>query len=379
MSVTRSRLRAQRLPRRSTPATDDVDGGRDGDHAHESGLIQRVLELQSSVGNAAVQRLLQREPTAIGEAPAAAATDASGAEPEVPTTRRTLRFGASGDDVRELQSRLNRAPEAKPHLAVDNIFGQQTLAAVKSFQAAHPPLVVDGAVGPLTWAQIDSIPSEPAEADADLASKIFERGATEFAKGRYAHAYDFFTRSYELNGLNKMLFNRAQALRKLGARREEAIALYEAYIAGEGGERKAEAAGYVAELRGPGKTGDEAADKTAANALFEKAAALYGARSYALAYDEFSKAYEASPRTGLLYDRAPMPAPVGRSTRRCDQAVRGIPGPTRWHAPGTGRRLPGRAPRTGRHRRRGDQRGSRRRALRQGRGILRGGPVRPCL
>jgi hypothetical protein len=130
MSVTRSRLRAQRLPRRSKPATDDVDGGRDGDHAHESGLIQRVLELQSSVGNAAVQRLLQRQPTAVGEAPADAPADAPAAVPEVPTTRRTLRFGASGEDVQELQSRLNRAPEAKPHLAVDNIFGQQTLAAV---------------------------------------------------------------------------------------------------------------------------------------------------------------------------------------------------------------------------------------------------------
>lgn len=300
MSFTGLRLRPQRLPRRPTAAREDVEGARDGDHAHEGALVQRVLELQSSAGNAAVQRLLQRQPAPPAGAPAEGLTT----ESIVSSTRRTLRFGARGDDVQELQSRLNRAPEAKPHLAVDNIFGSQTLAAVKSFQAAHPPLVVDGVVGPLTWAQIDSIPSEPAEADSDLASKIFERGAVEFARARYAHAYDFFTRSYELNGLNKMLFNRAQALRKLGARREEAIALYEAYIAGEGGERKAEAAGYVAELRGPGKTGDEAADKTSASALFEKGAALYGAGSYALAYDEFTKAYEASPRTGLLYDRA---------------------------------------------------------------------------
>lgn len=259
-----------------------------------------MLELQATAGNAAVQRLLQREPTLVGEAVPATA----GEEPPVPTTRPTLRFGSQGDDVMELQSRLNGAPEATPHLAVDNFFGPNTLAAVKSFQAAHPPLVADGIVGPLTWAQIDAIPPAPAPDGGGAAKKLFVRGSEEFSKARWAHAYDFFTRSYELDPNNPMLFNRAQALRKLGARRAEAIALYEAYIAGDVGERKVEAAAYVTELRGPGPTGDEAADNTAAKALYEKGAALFGAGSYAQAYDEFSKAYEVQALTALLFNRA---------------------------------------------------------------------------
>ena len=45
-------------------------------------------------------------------------------------------------------------------------------------------------------------------------------------RGKYGHAYDFFTRAGELADRAALLFFRAQALRRLGGRREEAIALY---------------------------------------------------------------------------------------------------------------------------------------------------------
>jgi hypothetical protein len=63
------------------------------------------------------------------------------------TFTRTLRRGMTGEDVRELQSLLQRAGFDPG--GVDGIFGAGTETAVKSFQAARG-LAVDGAVGPLT-------------------------------------------------------------------------------------------------------------------------------------------------------------------------------------------------------------------------------------
>jgi tetratricopeptide (TPR) repeat protein len=235
--------------------------------------------------------MLQRQPVAAPTAPAT-------------TDRKTLRFGSTGADVSYLQSRLNRAPEVTTHLAVDGIFGSKTRKAVRQFQQAHPPLKVDGVVGPLTWADVELVPDEPTGERPELAEKIFDRGAEEYDKGRYAHAYDFFTRAGELLPRAGIVFSRAQALRNLGGRREEAIALYEEYLGMEGGTRKAEAATHLAELRGPGKTGDETTDEATGKALFEKGAAHYDAGRFANAYDEFTKAGEILPRAGILFSRA---------------------------------------------------------------------------
>lgn len=60
---------------------------------------------------------------------------------------RTIKRGDRGDDVRTLQRLL--------HLTDDGIFGAQTEAAVKSYQAAHG-LTADGIVGRLTWAMLDA-------------------------------------------------------------------------------------------------------------------------------------------------------------------------------------------------------------------------------
>ncbi len=63
--------------------------------------------------------------------------------------------GSTGP-VHTLQTRLN-AWHAHPELTIDGDFGQNTLVAVRAFQAAHS-LSVDGIVGPSTWAALSRTP-----------------------------------------------------------------------------------------------------------------------------------------------------------------------------------------------------------------------------
>lgn len=65
----------------------------------------------------------------------------------------TLRRGARGEEVKLMQSILAKDGS---NLEVDGIFGIGTMSAVKSFQKRHN-LVVDGIVGPKTWAELDKI------------------------------------------------------------------------------------------------------------------------------------------------------------------------------------------------------------------------------
>jgi hypothetical protein len=83
--------------------------------------------------------------------------------PPAPTARHgTLRIGARGEPVRELQTQLNAHHAANPPLEVDGAFGSLTLAAVRRFQAAHD-LSVDGVVGSQTWAALMSSPQPQTE------------------------------------------------------------------------------------------------------------------------------------------------------------------------------------------------------------------------
>jgi peptidoglycan hydrolase-like protein with peptidoglycan-binding domain len=62
----------------------------------------------------------------------------------------TLQAGSRGEDVRRLQARLK---ERGWVIGVDGIFGPQTRSVVTSFQR-RKGLVVDGIVGPKTWAKV---------------------------------------------------------------------------------------------------------------------------------------------------------------------------------------------------------------------------------
>jgi len=63
----------------------------------------------------------------------------------------TISVGATGDAVRRLERALRRTPDLG--LTVDGVFTTQLEAVVKAFQGGAG-LVVDGVVGPLTWAAL---------------------------------------------------------------------------------------------------------------------------------------------------------------------------------------------------------------------------------
>lgn len=60
-----------------------------------------------------------------------------------------LMTGSTGQDVKDVQTMLNRLLPLPPLLAVDGIFGSKTYARVVKFQSENG-LSADGIVGPIT-------------------------------------------------------------------------------------------------------------------------------------------------------------------------------------------------------------------------------------
>jgi tetratricopeptide (TPR) repeat protein len=142
------------------------------------------------------------------------------------------------------------------------------------------------------------------EVDTKAGKAIFDKGARLYEARDYAHAYDEFTRSYELTGRPALLFTRAQALRRLGGRREEALALYREYLQKGDGKRAADTNTFIAELATPASTGDLEKDTDAGRAIFNNGAKYYDRGDFAHAYDEFSRSYELTERPALLFSQA---------------------------------------------------------------------------
>lgn len=66
----------------------------------------------------------------------------------------TLRMGSRGEEVRLLQTLLNRALRPGPNLVVDGVFGPRTYQAVASFQRQQG-LLADGMAGASTWTALE--------------------------------------------------------------------------------------------------------------------------------------------------------------------------------------------------------------------------------
>lgn len=102
---------------------------------------------------------------------------------EIPTVR-VLRKGCSGDDVKELQRKLNALGYS---LAEDGVYGTQTVHAVTMFQASAL-LDTDGIAGKLTMEALnasipDDKPAVPAFDIADILARLEKLERTVYGYG----------------------------------------------------------------------------------------------------------------------------------------------------------------------------------------------------
>jgi len=77
---------------------------------------------------------------------------------DIPDFKPTIRKGDKGEYVKILQTQLVKRGYDIGKAGIDSNFGSGTEKAVKSFQKDHPPLIVDGIVGKLTWEALDEDP-----------------------------------------------------------------------------------------------------------------------------------------------------------------------------------------------------------------------------
>lgn len=75
----------------------------------------------------------------------------TGGSAPAPTPPTPVHITVPNVTVKEVQTELNKFGAG---LATDDIWGPLTEAAVVHFQQAHPPLAVDGIVGPETWSRL---------------------------------------------------------------------------------------------------------------------------------------------------------------------------------------------------------------------------------
>ena len=258
--------------------------------------VASVLALQRSIGNRATRTLLARSPDGI------------------------LREGMPPSlEVAKLQLHLNQLDSVETALLPDKIFGPLTAKAVKEFQRSHPPLDVDGRAGPDTLPAIDAARVAPQD-PLKIARKLFDLGSQSYDRHRYGDAYGYFMASHaRAPDRPAIIFSAAQALRREGGHRIEAIALYHEYLSSGQASRAADATAALNELEAHA-TGDAAADLNQARADFDKAAAEYNRGDYAHAFDDFQKSAELAPgHPALLFSEAQA---LRRLGGRRDEAIK---------------------------------------------------------
>jgi tetratricopeptide (TPR) repeat protein len=273
---------AGRVPDRAALRTADANrppGGRA--RPQPAGRGASVIALQRAIGNRATAALVARAPSPVLQ---------EGSPPSL--------------EVAKLQLHLNQIDSVQTALFPDEIFGPETAKAVREFQRSHPPLEVDGRAGPQTLPAIDAARMEPQDQTV-MARKLFDLGAKSYDRGRYGDAYGYFMASHKrAPDRPAIVFSAAQALRREGGHRAEAIALYKEYLSSDSPTRAQDARTALAELE-THATGDADADLAQAKADFDKGAADYDRGDYAHAYDEFQKAGELEPgHPALLFSEA---------------------------------------------------------------------------
>lgn len=102
----------------------------------------------------------------------------------------TLRQGASGSAVRELQIRVAgwaASHAQKVYIAIDGAFGPATTGAVKRFQGTYG-LTVDGIAGAKTQAKLDALASSDGSTAHFAWSEVWDRYTSGFSGGNVSAA-----------------------------------------------------------------------------------------------------------------------------------------------------------------------------------------------
>ena len=111
-----------------------------------------------------------------------------GVIPVPTTTQTTLKKGSRGDKVIDLQKMLMSLGYGLPKYGADGSFGNETLAAVKAFQADHG-LTADGIVGQKTLAAIqDAVAGKPTSDRYTVVIRDLDKETAEKLVSQYPNA-----------------------------------------------------------------------------------------------------------------------------------------------------------------------------------------------
>ena len=298
-----------REARRPTARRAAIPAGAPGSGSLEPRL-QRLLELQRTAGNAAVAQLVGDEEAQAGDA--SATTDSAAEEAAAKAVFDKGAAAYAAGDFAHAADFFSRAFDLAPRPGI--LFSQaQALRRLGGRReeaiSCYEGYLASGhgtrdAEAKQFLKDLQTPPSRSELEDTEAARAIFGKGATYYERGDFAHAYDEFSRAWDLTQRPQLQFSMAQALRRLGGRREEAIDLYQAYIDSGETARAAEAQTFINELQTPTKTGDIEKDTATGKGIFEKGARYYERGDFAHAYDEFSRSYELTQRAPLQFSRA---------------------------------------------------------------------------
>lgn len=153
-------------------------------------------------------------------------------EPAKPAEPRTIKKGCTGDDVKTLQTNLNKVLGIS--LAVDGDCGQKTDEAIRQFQTKFG-LVVDGSFGPASRAKMTEVLNTPAPTPAPTTSKFtvgqevqLISGAT-YADGKSIPSWVFTSKLYvrAING-NKVTVSTLQTGAITGIVLDSSLKVYSA-------------------------------------------------------------------------------------------------------------------------------------------------------
>ena len=163
----------------------------------------------------------------------------------------------------------------------------------------------------------------------DVARKLFALGARVYERGKYGHAYAFFTRARRARRRARadLLACPGAAASSAAVARRRSRSTRQ-YLATDNPTRKADAESALAELKSD-STGDEATDIATAQGPLHQGRRAVRAGDYAHAYDEFTKAGELADRARAAVLARPGAAEARRPPRGGDRALRAVPRPRR--------------------------------------------------